>query len=185
MILSDQVNGHSQSALGTTELLPMHAETLSPRRLVTQSLLFALVCLFASARLAGGERPNVLFIAVDDLKPAIGCYGDRLAKTPSIDRLASRGTVFTRAYCMQAVCAPSRHALLTGLRPETLRIYDLATNFRRRTPDVVTLPQHFKAHGYASHGLGKIFHVGHGNHEDPVSWSVPHLQVKSVQHVLP
>ena len=71
------------------------------------------------------------------------------------------------------------------MRPETLRIYDLGTNFRRRAPDVLTLPQHFKAKGYASHGLGKIFHVGHGNHEDPASWSVPHYQVKSVQYVLP
>jgi iduronate 2-sulfatase len=134
---------------------------------------------------AGAERSNVLFIAVDDLKPAIGCYGDRLAKTPNIDRLALRGTMFEHAYCMQAVCAPSRNAFLTGLRPETLRIYDLGTNFRRRAPDVVTLPQHFKAHGYASHGLGKIFHVGHGNHEDPASWSVPHYQAKSIEYVLP
>lgn len=134
---------------------------------------------------ANAKQPNVLFIAVDDLKPAIGCYGDPHAKTPSIDRLAGRGTVFQRAYCMQAVCAPSRNALLTGLRPETLQIYDLGTNFRRRAPGVVTLPQHFKAHGYETHGLGKIFHVGHGNHEDPASWSVPHFQAKTVQYVLP
>ena len=80
------------------------------------------------------QRPNVLFISIDDLKPTIGCYGDQLARTPSIDRLAARGTVFERAYCMQAVCAPSRNALLTGLRPQTLRIYDLGTNFRRRAP---------------------------------------------------
>ena len=126
----------------------------------------------------------MLFIAVDDLKPAISCYGDRFAQTPNIDRLASRGTLFERAYCMQAVCAPSRNALLTGVRPETLQIYDLGTNFRRRAPDVVTLPQHFKANGYESHGLGKIFHVGHGNHEDPISWSVPHYQEKSIEYVL-
>ncbi len=127
----------------------------------------------------------MLFIAVDDLKPAISCYGDRFAQTPNIDRLASRGTLFERAYCMQAVCAPSRNALLTGVRPETLQIYDLGTNFRRRAPDVVTLPQHFKANGYESHGLGKIFHVGHGNHEDPISWSAPHYQEKSIEYVLP
>src|SRR5688572_23830810 len=86
---------------------------------------------------------------------------------------------------MQAVCAPSRNAFLTGLRPQTLRIYDLGTNFRRRAPDVMTLPQHFKAHGYESHGVGKIFHVGHGNHEDAASWSAPHYQDKTVDYVLP
>src|SRR4029450_3369477 len=86
---------------------------------------------------------------------------------------------------MQAVCAPSRNSLLTGLRQETLRIYDLGTNFRKRAPDVVTLPQHFKTNGYATHGLGKIFHVGHGNHEDPVSWSVPHFQEKTVAYASP
>jgi iduronate 2-sulfatase len=161
----------------------MSAKSFSLRRLFGVSSFFALfLCVPV---VVGGERTNVLFIAVDDLKPAIGCYGDPLAKTPNIDTLASRGTLFERAYCMQAVCAPSRNALLTGLRPETLRIYDLGTNFRRRAPDVVTLPQHFKAYGYASHGLGKIFHVGHGNHEDPASWSVPHYQAKSVQYVLP
>lgn len=131
------------------------------------------------------RKPNVLFIAVDDLKPALGCYGDRLAKTPHIDGLAARGTLFERAYCMQAVCSPSRNALLTGLRQETLRIYDLSTNFRKRAPDVVTLPQHFKENGYASHGLGKIFHVGHGNHEDAASWSVPHYRAKTVGYALP
>lgn len=131
------------------------------------------------------RRPNVLFIAVDDLKPTIGCYGDRWATTPNLDRLAARGTIFARAYCMQAVCAPSRNAMLTGLRPETLRIYDLGTNFRRRAPEVVTLPQYFKSHGYAAHGIGKIFHVGHGNHEDAASWSVPHFQAKMVQYALP
>jgi iduronate 2-sulfatase len=137
-----------------------------------------------SAGVTAAERPNVLFIAVDDLKPAVGCYGDPRAKTPAIDRLADRGTVFERAYCMQAVCSPSRNAVLTGLRPETLRIYDLATNFRRRVPTVKTLPEWFREHGHASHGIGKIFHVGHGNHEDPVSWSVPHVQERSIEYAL-
>ena len=134
---------------------------------------------------ARAAEKNVLFIAVDDLKPALGCYGDPHAKTPAIDRLAARGTVFERAYCMQAVCAPSRNAVLTGLRPETLGIYDLGTNFRLRAPTVKTLPEWFKEHGHASHGLGKIFHVGHGNREDPISWSVPHVQEQSIEYVLP
>jgi iduronate 2-sulfatase len=134
---------------------------------------------------ARAAEKNVLFIAVDDLKPSLGCYGDPHAKTPAIDRLAARGTVFERAYCMQAVCAPSRNAVLTGLRPETLGIYDLGTNFRLRAPTVKTLPEWFKEHGHASHGLGKIFHVGHGNREDPISWSVPHVQEQSIEYVLP
>jgi iduronate 2-sulfatase len=146
-----------------------------------------LLCLFAACagRASANPKINVLFIAVDDLKPAIGCYGDKLAKTPNLDRLAARGTRFERAYCMQAVCAPSRNAVLTGLRPEVLRIYNLGTNFRKSVPDVQTLPQWFKGHGYASHALGKIFHVGHGNHEDPASWSVPHFQAKSIEYALP
>ena len=146
-------------------------------------ILFAVLAL-SSGAVAADKKPNVLFIAVDDLKPTIGCYGDAAAKTPNLDRLAARGTVFERAYCMQAVCSPSRNAVLTGLRPEVLRIYDLATNFRKSVPEVVTLPQWFKQHGYSSQGLGKIFHVGHGNTEDEASWSVPHFQAKSIGYAL-
>ena len=131
------------------------------------------------------DRPNVLFVAVDDLKPLLGCYGDKTVKSPNIDRLAARGVTFERAYCNQAVCAPSRNALLTGVRPTTSGIYDLGTNFREAVSNTVTLPQYFKQHGYRTEGLGKIFHVGHGNHEDPASWSVPHWQQKSIAYVKP
>jgi iduronate 2-sulfatase len=144
-----------------------------------------LVVLLVQATALAADKPNVLFIAVDDLKPTIGSYGDRYAKTPNLDRLAARGLQFDRAYCMQAVCSPSRNAMLTGLRPQTLRIYDLGTNFRKSVPDVVTLPQHFKQQGWRTEALGKLFHVGHGNHEDPASWSVPHYQAKTVQYVRP
>ena len=135
----------------------------------TFCLLHVAITAIAMAPLCttSAARPNVLFIAVDDLKPNLGCYGDTHAKTPNVDRLAARGTLFRNAYCMQAVCAPSRNALLTGLRPQVLRIYDLGTNFRLSVPDVVTLPQWFKDHGYKTEAMGKIFHVGHGNHEDP------------------
>lgn len=149
------------------------------------ALSLAALAFCSLAQAADPATPNVLFIAVDDLKPTLGCYGDTSAKTPNIDRLAARGTVFERAYCMQAVCAPSRNSLLTGLRQETLGIYDLSTNFRQRAPDVATLPQHFLQHGYQSHGIGKIFHVGHGNHEDAASWSVPHYQAKSIDYAKP
>lgn len=118
------------------------------------------------------EKHNVLFIAVDDLRPNLNCYGATHMHTPNLDRLASHGVVFERAYCQQAVSAPSRNSVLTGMRPDALGIYDLSTFFRTKVPDVVTLPQYFKQHGYHSEGIGKIFHVGHGNHDDPDSWSV-------------
>ena len=114
---------------------------------------------------------NVLFIAVDDLRPQMGCYGVKNIKTPNIDALAARGTQFNRAYCQQAVCSPTRTSLLTGRRPDTTKIYDLQTHFRLTLPDVVTLPQYFKQHGYFAQGLSKIYH---GGLDDPQSWSVPH-----------
>ncbi len=119
------------------------------------------------------RTPNVLFIAVDDLRPTLGCYGDKIVKSPNIDKLAASGTLFQRAYCQQAVCSPSRNSLLSGLRPDSIKIYDLATNIRTALPNVVTLPQHFKAQGYRSERLGKIFHTTNGNHDDPLSWSEP------------
>ncbi len=118
------------------------------------------------------NRFNVLFVAIDDLRPALGCYGDRVAITPNIDCLAARGTVFRQAYCQQAVCSPSRLSLLTGRRPDTIRVWDLATHFRQAIPDVVTLPQHFKNHGYHTQGIGKIFHGNGKPSKDPPSWSV-------------
>src|SRR5687768_8260951 len=130
------------------------------------SLTAALVCATATA----APKTNVLFVAVDDLRPALACAGDPHAKTPNIDKLASRGTVFTRAYCQQAVCSPSRSSLLTGRRPDSTKVYDLVTHFRTALPDVVTLPQHFKQNGYYVHGVGKIFH---GGYNDEPSWSVP------------
>ncbi|MHB8897305.1 MAG: sulfatase-like hydrolase/transferase [Thermoguttaceae bacterium] len=122
----------------------------------------------------GADRPNVLLICVDDLKPLLGCYGAPLVKSPHIDRLAARGVLFELAYCNQAVCAPSRNSLMTGLRPQTIGIYDLPTNFRKAVPDAVTVAQYFKQHGYRTEAMGKIMHVGHGNFEDAASWTVPH-----------
>lgn len=147
---------------------------------------FALLCLaVAQAGAAPTQRPNVLLICVDDLKPALGCYGDRTAHSPNIDKLAARGMLLRRAYCNQAVCAPSRNALLTGMRPTSAGIYDLGTNFRKATPEAVTLPQYFMKHGYRTEGMGKIFHVGHGNDEDPASWSVPFWKGNVVAYALP
>ncbi len=127
--------------------------------------------------LSAQEKPrlNVLFVAVDDLRPELGCYGSALVKSPNIDRLAARGLVFNRAYCQQAVCSPSRSSLLTGRRPDATKVWDLNTHFRKALPHVVTLPQHFKANGYHAQGLSKIYH---GGFDDPPSWSVPHQNPK-------
>jgi iduronate 2-sulfatase len=113
-----------------------------------------------------------LFIAIDDLRPALGCYGDETAITPNIDRLAARGTVFNRAYCQLAVCAPSRLSLMTGRRPDTTKVWDLGTHFREALPDIVSLPQHFKNNGYHNCSIGKIYHGSGKPSKDPPSWTV-------------
>jgi len=118
------------------------------------------------------KRPNVLFLPVDDLRPELGCYGASYMHTPNIDVLAARGTVFSRAYCQQAVCAPSRASLMTGLHCSSIHLYDLRTHFRTTVPDVVTLSQHFKRCGYHAEPFGKIYHGGVGHPmDDRPSWS--------------
>jgi iduronate 2-sulfatase len=118
-------------------------------------------------------RPNVLLLLVDDLKPAIGAYGDRTAITPHLDRLVARGMRFDAAYCNQAVCAMSRFTLLLGARSTTTGLYQFGRNFRDTYPDAVTLPQLFMRHGYRAESMGKVFHVGHGTYGDDASWSLP------------
>lgn len=123
---------------------------------------------------AGEARWNVLFIAVDDLRPELGCYGAAHIRTPNIDRLAARGLLFDRAYCQVAVCNPSRCSVLGGVRADTAGVLNNQTFLRPMMPDVVTLPQHFKNSGYYSVSLGKVFH--HSEREpgdDPQSWSEP------------
>lgn len=129
---------------------------------------------------SGKARLNVLFIAVDDLRPELGCYGHPVVKSPNIDRLASRGLLFNRAYCQQAVCNPSRASLMTGLRPETLNVLDLPTHFRDQKPNAVTIAQHFKQNGYHTQAFGKIFHTAHGNRDDALSWSVKSLTPQAI-----
>lgn len=146
---------------------------------------FAIVLCQAVVPLAtAAERPNVLLICIDDLKPTLGCYGDPVAVTPNIDALAKRGVCFKSAYCNQAVCSPSRNSLMTGLRPQTIGIYDLPTHFRLAAPSAITFSQHFMQQGYFAQGLGKIFHLGHGNQDDKASWSVPSMRPKSPTYAL-
>lgn len=144
-------------------------------------LLGVLFCSIA----APAAPPNVLLLCVDDLKPALGCYGDKGAITPNIDRLAARGVRFDLAYCNQSVCAPSRNNLLLSSRSTSLGIYSLSRNFRAAAPDAVTMPQHFMQHGYRAEAVGKILHTGHGNHDDEASWSVPTHKEKVIEYLDP
>lgn len=121
-----------------------------------------------SLPLKSKRHPNVLFLIVDDLRPELGCYGVDQIKSPNIDRIAQQGLVFTRAYCPQAICNPSRACLLTGKRPESLRVWNNETHFRRINPTLRTLPQIFNSQGYNTISIGKVFH---GTLPDPPSWS--------------
>lgn len=139
-----------------------------------RTLLTILPCL----SLLHGEvkGPNVLFIAVDDLAASLGCYGDLIAKTPHIDRLAARGVRFDRAYNQIPLCNPSRASLMTGLRPDQIKVYDLDRHFRDEVPDVTTLSQHFLNNGYTTSRVGKIYHynvpasIGTDGFDDAPSW---------------
>jgi len=151
-----------------------------------KSFLRLMLCLAAVglARAADSSpaRPNVLFIAVDDLRPEFGAYGADYIKSPHLDRLAQSGITFQRAYCQQAVCSPTRTSILTGTRPDTNKVWDLETHFRVALPNVVTLGQHFKNHGYFVQGMGKIYH---GSLDDAPSWSVPWGTPKAETYALP
>jgi len=138
------------------------------RRIILLAFLLIILRGENPASYASEQKMNVLFIAVDDLRPELNCYGQSHVISPHIDSLAHTGTLFERAYCQVALCMPSRASLLTGARPDTTKVYQFDTDFRDAIPDVVTLPQHFKQHGYHSQALGKIFH-----NDDKASWSVP------------
>ncbi|MEO1992697.1 MAG: sulfatase [Pirellulales bacterium] len=129
-----------------------------------------------TAENATSSRYNIVFIAVDDLASTLGCCGDAMANTPHIDALARRGVLFRHAYCQLPLCNPSRASLLTGLRPDHIKVYDLDRHFREEKPDVITLPQLFKNHGWYSARVGKIYHynvpagIGTNGLDDPESW---------------
>ena len=144
--------------------------TSGPRPTCTAACVIALV---VASEIVRAATTNVLFITVDDLRPQLGCYGCASAATPAIDGLAASGIRFDRAYCQFALCNPSRSSFLTGRRPETLRVFSLARFFRDGNPDIVTLPEQFRAHGFETRSYGKVFHVTNGNRDDPQSWSQP------------
>ncbi|KKO06411.1 hypothetical protein LCGC14_0068310 [marine sediment metagenome] len=119
------------------------------------------------------KKPNILFISIDDLRPTLGVYGDSIAVTPNIDYFASEGMTFRQTFTQSAVCAPSRASLMTGLRPDSTRVWHLGDKFRELKPDVVTMPQHFSKFGYHTVNVGKMFH---NYMPDSISWDEPDLR---------
>ena len=119
------------------------------------------------------KKPNVLFVSIDDLRPSLGVYGDSIVHSPNIDKLASEGITFRRTFAQSAVCAPSRASLMTGVRPDSTRVWHLGDKFREINPSAVTMPQYFSKHGYHTVNLGKIFH---NYMPDSISWDEPDLR---------
>ena len=157
-----------------------------------KSLLFALLILSEFSTLFAQDKPNVLFIAIDDLVPALGVYGDPYAITPAIDSIASQGTTFLNSHCQWPVCGPSRAALSTSLMPDETNVVGFKP-IRGVLPDVITMPEHFKNNGYETANTGK-FHdyrtVGDivdpdlptengANVDDTASWSIPYVKSAS------
>ncbi len=140
-----------------------------------RSIFYFFLIAFSFAGFGQNYKPlNVVFIAVDDLKPSIRSFGDAYAVTPNMDMLARKSSLFLNTHTQQAICSPSRISLLTGLRPDKTQVYDLKTRMRDKLPNVVTLPQYFKQMGYTTAGVGKIFDPrGVDKQSDGISWSIP------------
>ncbi len=136
---------------------------------VMKGIVASILMTFGAGGLLAVGKPNILFIAIDDMRPEFGCYGSDLAITPNLDRLAGDGLLFNRAYCQQAICSPSRASLMTGARPDTIGIIENYTYFRETNPDILTLPQHLIANGYETVYCGKIYHGRFTDSEK--SWS--------------
>ena len=146
------------------------------------TVLTILIAFNSATQPVAGQKKNVLFLAIDDLRPELGAYGIDFVKSPNIDKLASKSMVFERAYCQVALCSPSRTSLLTGRRPDTNHVWQIAKDeYWRDFTNATTIPQYFKENGYISAGMGKIFHPGapNGNDDRAYSWNVPYFHAPS------
>ncbi len=130
-------------------------------------------------------KPNVLFIAVDDLKPLMSAYGNEIAITPGLDKLAREGAAFQSCYVQQAISGASRASLLTGMRPDKTKVWDLVTDFRQVNPNAVSISQHFISQGYEAAATGKIYHIGSdGPGHDAPSWTMPYVYAEAPTYAL-
>ena len=126
------------------------------------------------------QRPNVLFIPIDDLKPALGCYGDQKAITPNIDRLTAQGVTFLNNHCQLSLCGPSRNSIMTGVRPDSGKVLFFGHQMRKQNPGVITIPEHFKNNGYETVGLGKVYDLRNVKRvQDPPSWTRKFFQANA------
>lgn len=139
-------------------------------------LLFIIPGVRSSAEQGPVYHPNILFIAVDDLKPLMNCYGDSTMHTPNFDRLAQMGTIFTNAHVQQAVCGPSRASVMTATYPDRTNVWDLHTDFRESNPGLISMPEYLIQQGYVSEALGKIYHYNSASpNHDGKSWTTSHF----------
>ena len=155
--------------------------TIKPKWIVAVAMCLHANFLMLSESIAFADgKPNVLFIAADDMNCDLGAYGHPLVKTPNLDRLCSMGVRFDAAYCQQPLCGPSRASIMTGLRPDTLDMHTLKHELREKNPEVVTLGQLFRNNGYFSARAGKIYHygnpsmIGTDGNDDPATWDERH-----------
>lgn len=153
-------------------LLPSLLNGLIQKKQLRRYSLLIFILSFSCSLPSGLEkpnRPNILFISIDDLRPELGFYGHPYIHSPNLDSLSQSSLVFNRAYAQEPTCGPSRASLLSGLRPDSAKVFDIYTPIRTVNPDIVTLPQHFRESGYTTISLGKIFH--HEEEDDSLGWS--------------
>lgn len=153
---------------------------VTPVKLLSFAPSLGAVLALTVLALRADEPRNVLFIAVDDLRPELNCFGGEGIYSPNIDALAARGILFDRAYCQVAVCGASRASILTGLRPQTTRCWDFKTGMRAMNPDALSMPQYFKEKGYCTLSIGKIYHVS--DDDFPQGWSEKPLRGMGQQY---
>jgi len=153
-----------------------------------QGLNLALLCLASMLAMSQKSEakqtcPNVLFLDVDDLKPLIAAYGDKMAITLGMDRMVNEGMAFQNCYVQQPVSGPLRASCLTGMRPDKTKVWDLVTDFRQVNTNAMSMPEYFIKNGYETAATGNIYHGSAGPGDDAPSWSIPWINDKAPTYV--